>query len=191
MTSNEPALPSKVKAIVAQLVEHADAWGWETHRGHFGFEIADDGTVRVTDHSTEPPTLYRLAVTATREPSNGPTPVPVDALEQRIDLIAALKDGWDGPGAIAPPASAVAAVRQALADIAPIDRVPIECGAHGDGYLALTIRCEQADDAWMADVHADRIEYEANGTAWVGPTDAGALAHELRIGLALARLTTP
>lgn len=124
---------------------------------------------------------HRAAATAART---------TDALEQRLDDIAALDDGWDGPGSIAPPTAALAAVRSALGRHELTDRHLIECSAHADGYLALTVRGEHADDAWMADVHADRTEYEANGMEWVGPTEAGALEHELRVGLALARLTT-
>jgi len=74
----------------------------------------------------------------------------------RIDAIAALEDGWIGPGTIAPTPALVNWVRAHLTQIsaAPVDAsiIPI-----GDGYISLV--WDTADREYTAELHADGVTF--------------------------------
>lgn len=98
-----------------------------------------------------------------------PRGLPLDALEHKFALLAALRPGWDGPGSVAPRSAALRCVYEAVSSLIDInDRDAVQIGAHGDGYLAIDVRGEAPR---YADVHEDHIEYEGTEGDWDGPLD--------------------
>lgn len=98
-----------------------------------------------------------------------------DPLEGRFGLLANLRPGWDGDGAVPPSRRAISTLYAAVRQLSNDRRSRLGASAHSDGYIAVTLELGQA--ARYADIYPDHIEYEAEDDAdpWTGELDAAQL----------------